>query len=103
LVAVYVFVSTSIEMASSTISDIRIFVRRRDLLPDVNGDIERSKFFRYEPSYLASPYKFCIYSNGCPEDVCLAIFVPAATSLIMVIRTFGSPATSTRLFGVTFS
>jgi hypothetical protein len=28
-----------------------------------------------------------------------AIFVPAATSSIMVIRTFGSSATSTRLFG----
>jgi hypothetical protein len=58
LVAVYVFVTVSMEMASSTISDLRIFVRRRDLLPDVNGDVERFKFFRYGPSDLASPDQF---------------------------------------------
>jgi hypothetical protein len=55
LVVVYVLVSASMEMAPSTISNLRIFVRRRDLLPDVNGDVERLKFSRYGLSDLASP------------------------------------------------
>jgi hypothetical protein len=32
--------------------------------------------------------------------IILVIFVPAATSSIMVIRILGSPMTSTRLFGL---
>jgi hypothetical protein len=44
LVAIYVFVSASMEMASSTISDLCTFVRQRDLLPGVNGGVERLKF-----------------------------------------------------------
>jgi hypothetical protein len=58
------------EMASSTISDLRTFVRRRDLLPDVNNDVERLTFSRYGHSDLASLDQFWIYSYGCREDVC---------------------------------
>jgi hypothetical protein len=57
-------------MASSTISDLRTFVPRRDLPPDVNDDVERLKFSRYGPSDLASPDQFWICSYGCREDVC---------------------------------
>jgi hypothetical protein len=58
------------EIASFTISDLRTFVRRRDLLPGVNDDAERLKFSRYGPSDLASPDQFWICSYGCREDVC---------------------------------
>jgi hypothetical protein len=57
-------------MASSTISDLCPFVRRRDLLPDVNGGVERLKFSRYGPSDLASPDQFWICSHGCRVEVC---------------------------------
>jgi hypothetical protein len=58
------------EMASSIISNLCPFLRRRDLPPDVNGGVERLKFCRYEPSDLASLYQFWIYSHGCHEEVC---------------------------------
>jgi hypothetical protein len=70
LVAVYIFVSASMEMASSTISNLWPFCRRRDLLPDVNAGIERLKFFMYGPSDLASRDQFWICSHGCREEVC---------------------------------
>jgi hypothetical protein len=50
--------STSIEMASSTISDLRPFVRRRDLLLGVNGGVVRLQFYRYGISDLTSPSRF---------------------------------------------
>jgi hypothetical protein len=56
------------EMASSTIIDLRPFDRRRDLPPDVNGGVERLNFFRYGPSDLASPDQFWIFSLGCREE-----------------------------------
>jgi hypothetical protein len=42
------------EITSSAISDLRHFVRRRDLLFAINGGVERSQFFRYGHSDLAS-------------------------------------------------
>jgi hypothetical protein len=86
------------EMASSTISDLRTFVRRRDLLPDVNDDVEGLTFSRYGPSDLAS-LNFGSIIMVVARMFVLAIFVPAAISSTMVVRIFGSPATSTRLFG----
>jgi hypothetical protein len=58
---------TSIKMASSTISDFQFFVRRWDLLPDLNGGVGRLIFSRFGHSDLASPDRFwiCSHSNGC--------------------------------------
>jgi hypothetical protein len=84
LIAIFVS-STSIEMSSFIISDLQLFVRQRDLLPDVNGGAVRLQFFRY--GLLAA------------RRVILAIFFPTATFLTMVIRTHGFPVTLTRLFG----
>jgi hypothetical protein len=53
------------ETSSFIISDLQFFVRRRDLLPDVNGGAVRSQFFRYG---LASPDQFWIVSPGCREE-----------------------------------
>ena len=53
------------EMASSAISDLRPFVWRRDLLPGVNGGVERSQFSRYGSSDLASPDRFWIFCRCC--------------------------------------
>jgi hypothetical protein len=36
------------DMASYTINDLHPFVRQRDLLLDVNDDVERLKFHRYD-------------------------------------------------------
>jgi hypothetical protein len=55
------------EMASSTIIDIRPFDRRRDLPPGINGGVGRLNSFRYGPSDLASPDRFWIFSLGCRE------------------------------------
>jgi hypothetical protein len=87
-------------MSSFIISDHQLFVQRRDLLPGVNVDAVRLQFFRYGLQDLALPYRFWIVSPGCrARRVILVIFVPTATSSIMVIRTLGFPATLTRLFG----
>jgi hypothetical protein len=40
--------------SSSIIKDLRVFVRRRDLLPSVNDDGERLSFSKYNSSELAS-------------------------------------------------
>ena len=56
------------EMASSAISDLRPFVRRRDLLPGVNGGVEQSQFSRYGSSDLASPDRFWIFCRCCREE-----------------------------------
>jgi hypothetical protein len=79
------------EMSSFIISDLLLFVRRRDFLPGVNGGVIRLQF--YGQSF------FGFFLLVAANRVILAIFVPTATSSIMVIRTFGSPAISTRLFG----
>ena len=56
------------EMTSSAISDLRPFVRRRDLLPDVNGGVERLQLSRYGCSDLTSPDRSWIFSHGCREE-----------------------------------
>jgi hypothetical protein len=43
------------EMASSTTSDLRPFVRLRDLLLGVNGGVVILQFYRYGLSDLTSP------------------------------------------------
>ena len=68
------------EMASSAISDLRPFVRRRDLLPGVNGGLERSQFSRYGPLDLASPDRFWIFCLCCrgedyPRSFCPGCYV----------------------------
>jgi hypothetical protein len=45
----------SIKMELSVISGVRPFVRRRILLPDINGGVGGLNFFRYGHSDLASP------------------------------------------------
>jgi hypothetical protein len=51
-------------MSLFIISDLRLFVRRRDLLPDVNGGAIRLQFYRYGLSDLALPDQFWIFSPG---------------------------------------
>jgi hypothetical protein len=68
------------EMASSTIIDLRPFDRLRDLPPDVNGGVGRLNSFRYGPSDLASPDRFWIFSFGCreenyPRSICLGGYI----------------------------
>jgi hypothetical protein len=48
----------SMKMLLCTISDLELSVRRRDLLPRVNGDAERLQFSRYGLSDLVSPDRF---------------------------------------------
>ena len=64
------------EMASSAISDLRAFVRRRDLLPDVNGGVERLQSSRYGPSDLASLDRFWIFCRCCREEDYSRSFCP---------------------------
>jgi hypothetical protein len=56
------------EMASSTIIDLRFFLRRRDLQPGVNGNVGRLKFSRYSSSDLTSPDWFWIFSHDRREE-----------------------------------
>jgi hypothetical protein len=56
------------EMLSFKISDLQLFVRRRDLLPGVNAGAVRLQFFRYGLQDLASPDRFWIVSPGCHEE-----------------------------------
>jgi hypothetical protein len=65
------------EMASTTISDLCTFVRRRDLLPGVNSVIERLKFSRYGPSDLASYFQL-------PSDVDQAVRLLFSGILVLV-------------------
>ena len=58
------------EMVSSAISDLQRFVRRRDILPDVNGGFGRLSLSRYGSLDLASPDQYWIISHGCHEEVC---------------------------------
>ena len=87
------------EMASSAISDLPRFVRRRDLLPDINGGCGRLSLSRYGSSDLASPDQSWIVSHGCREEVCPRIIYPG-------YYVFGNgdsfsrlPTTSTKWFG----
>jgi hypothetical protein len=52
------------EMASSTIIDLRFFLRRWDLRLSVNDRVGRLKFSRYGSSDLASPDQSWIFSHG---------------------------------------
>ena len=62
------FASTSLEITSSSISDLRLFVRLLNLLLDVNGDAERLKFYRYGLSDLASSDRFWNFYQGRQEE-----------------------------------
>ena len=86
-------------MASSAISDLPRFVRRQDLLPDVNGGFGRLSLSRYDSSDLASSDQSWIVSHGCREEVCPCIIYPD-------FYVFGNddsfsrlPTTSTKWFG----
>jgi hypothetical protein len=57
-VLIVVFTSASMEITSPIISDLLLFVRRRDLLSDVNDGVRRLQFSRCGPSDLASPDRF---------------------------------------------
>lgn len=73
----FLFVSSSsMEIASSAISDLPRFVRRRDLLPDVNGGFGRLSLSRYGSADLASLDQSWIVSHGCREEVCPRIIYP---------------------------
>jgi hypothetical protein len=56
------------EMASSIIINLRPFDRQRDLPPGVNEGVGRLNSFRYDPSDLASPDRFWIFSLGRHEE-----------------------------------
>jgi hypothetical protein len=56
------------EMSSSIISDIRLFVRRQDLLPIVKGGAVRLQFYRYGLIDLASPDRLWILSPSCCKE-----------------------------------
>jgi hypothetical protein len=55
------------EMSSFIISDLQLFVWRRDLLPGVNGGAVKLQFFRYGLQDLALPDRFWIVSPDCRE------------------------------------
>ena len=91
--------SSSMEMASSAISGLPHFVRRRDLLLDVNGVFGRLSLSRYGSSDLASPDQSWIVSHGCREEVCPRNIYPG-------YYVFGNgdsfsrlPTTSTKWYG----
>jgi hypothetical protein len=68
------------EMTSSTISDLRPFVRRRDLLLGVNGGVVRLQFHRYSLPDLTSPSQLWSFSLGCheedyPRNICPGCYV----------------------------
>jgi hypothetical protein len=81
------------KMTSFIISDLHLFVRRRDLLSDVNGGVGRLQLFRYGPSILFRWINFGSFLKIAARKNVLAIFVPASTSSTMVIRILGSPMT----------
>jgi hypothetical protein len=56
------------QMTSSIISDLRFFLRRRDLRLSVNSRVGRLKFSRYGSSDLASPDRSWIFSHGHREE-----------------------------------
>jgi hypothetical protein len=56
------------EMSLFIISDLLLFVQRRDFLPGVNGGVIKLQFYGYGLSDLASPDHFWILSPGCREE-----------------------------------
>ena len=75
------------EMASFSISDLWGIVRRRDLLPGVNGGVERLRLYRYGSLDLASSDRFWIFFlMVAVRRFILVIFVPATSYSTMVIR-----------------
>ena len=87
------------EMVSSTISDLPRFVRRRDILPDVNGGFGRLSLSRYSYSDLASPDQFWIVSLGCREEVCPRNIYPGYYVFDNGDSFSRLPTTSTMWFG----
>jgi hypothetical protein len=68
------------KIASSTIKDLRAFVRRRGPLPSVNGGGGRLSFSRYGPSDLASSDQSWAFSHGrreecCPHNICPGCYI----------------------------
>jgi hypothetical protein len=68
------------EMSSFIISDLHLFVRRRDLLSGVNDGAVRLHFFRYGLQDLASSDRFWIVSpgyreEGYPRNICPDFYV----------------------------
>jgi hypothetical protein len=86
------------EVSSFIISDLQLFVRRRDL-PGVNGGAVRLQFLRTVFKILVRQIGFRLFLLVAARRVILAIFVPTATSSTMVICTIGFPAMLIRLFG----
>jgi hypothetical protein len=70
-VVIVVLASTSIKMASSSVSDLRLFVRPRDLLPGVNSGVGISQFSSYRSLDLGFLYQFWIFYHGCRNEDCV--------------------------------
>jgi hypothetical protein len=62
------FISMPMEMASSIITDLWFFLRRRYLHPGVNGSVGRLQFSSYSFLDLASPDRSWIFSHGRREE-----------------------------------
>ena len=86
------------EMTSSLISDLWPTVRRRDLLPSVNGGVERLNFPRFGTSDLALLDQFWIFSYGFREEVCPCNICPGCYVLVNGDSYPRFPATSTKRF-----
>jgi hypothetical protein len=78
------------EITSSTINDLRSFVRRGDVLPDVNDGVERS--------FIGTVFQILLHQNGfgfsikvVKSRMVLATFPPDAKSSTMVVRIIVSP------------
>jgi hypothetical protein len=68
------------EISSFKISDLRLFVRRRNLLLSVNDGAVRVQFYRYSLPDLASPDRFWTLSfgwreGGYPCNICPDCYV----------------------------
>ena len=87
------------EMTSSTISNLPAFVRRRDLLPDVNDGFGRLSLSRYGSSDLDSPDQFWIVSYGCREEDCPRNIYPGYCVFGNGDSFSRLPMTSTKWFG----
>jgi hypothetical protein len=81
------------------ISDLQLFIRRRDLLSGVNDGDVRLQFLGTVFKILLRQIGFGLFLLIAARRVILAIFVSTATSSTIVIRTLSFPATLTRLFG----
>ena len=78
-------------MVLSVISDLSRFVRRRDILRDVNGGFGKLTLSRYGSSDLALPDESWIFFlMVAARRFVLTICIPATTSSAVVIHSFGS-------------